>query len=160
MRKRNDPMEYIPKYLYKKQLLRPVKLGILFSVLGEVVIFLIWGLWLYPEGNVLHKFLWTVVFCGLGMGATAGALISWWVEGKYWGKSAIWACSVISFTVLGLFCNFLCFKLDMHFNYFGAAVTPGLFIINGMIMSALGGALIGWLNFSYRGIKLLEKYGW
>ncbi|OEK03061.1 hypothetical protein BFP97_16715 [Roseivirga sp. 4D4] len=152
-------MEYIPKYLYKKQLLRPVKLGILFSVIGEFFIFLLWGVWLYPEGNILHKFLWTVVFCGLGMGATTGVLISWWVEGKYWGRSAIFACALISFVILGLFCNFVCFSLDMHFNYFGAAATPGLFIINGMFMSALGGLLIGWLNFSYRGIKLLEKYG-
>lgn len=157
---KSGALEYIPKYLYKKQLLRPIKLGVLFSVLGEAIIFVIWGLWLYPEGNILHKFLWTVIFCGLGMGATLGALISWWVEGKFWGMSAILVCSAISFIILGLFCNFLCFQLDMHFGYFGAEKTPLLFMANGMIMSATGGALIGWLNFSYRGIKLLEKFGW
>lgn len=160
MNRQKGPMEYIPKHLYKKQLLRPVKLGILFSVLGEVVIFLIWGLWLYPEGDILQKFLWSIVFCGVGMGATVGVVVSWWVEGKFWGKPAIVACGLISFVILGLFCNFLCSQFDMHFNYFGSALTPNLFIINGMVMSIFGGALLGWLNFSYRGIKLLEKFGW
>tara|TARA_R110001592_G_scaffold64751_10_gene198926 strand:+ start:1200 stop:1661 length:462 start_codon:yes stop_codon:yes gene_type:complete len=153
-------MEYIPKHLYKKQLLRPIKLGILFSVLGEAVIFLVWGVFLYPEGNIIHKFLWTIVLCGLGMGATVGSVISWWVEGKYWGQPAIVACGLISFVILGLFCNLLCFQLDMNFIYFGGAGAPVLFIANGMVASAFGGALIGWLNFTYRGIKILEKYGW
>lgn len=160
MTRKKGPMEYIQKHLYKKQLLRPVKLGILFSVLGEAVIFIVWGLWLYPEGNIVQKFLWTIVFCGVGMGATIGVFISSIVESRYWGRQAIIACIIISFLILGLFCNVLCFQLDMHFNYFGSSSTPNLFIINGIVMSIFGGALLGWLNFSYRGIKLLERLGW
>jgi cytosine/uracil/thiamine/allantoin permease len=111
----------------------------------------------YPEGNLLHKFLWTIVFCGFGMGAGGGALIVLLVSGRLWGRSAIIASAFISFVLLGLFCNFLCFNLDMHFNFFGAHDTPALFVWNGIIMSILGGTLIGWLCFTKKGNAILER---
>lgn len=138
--------------------LRPIKLAILLSVFGEAIIFLVWGIILYPEGSLINKFLWTIVFCGLGMGSALGAIITFSVVGKFKGTKAIIFCSVLSGIILGVFCNYLCFNLDLHFNYFGGQKTPDLFIWNGIIMSFLGGALLGWLCFTKRGSNLLNKY--
>ncbi|MCB2092109.1 MAG: hypothetical protein KDF58_11715 [Alphaproteobacteria bacterium] len=142
-----------------KGYLRPLKFAILFSVLGEAVIFLVWGVILYPEGSILHKFLWTIVFCGLGMGSAGGAFISLYVVGRFTGIKALVACGLISGVLLGLFCNYLCFNLDMHFNYFGGASTPGLFIWSGIIMAVAGGMLVGWLCFTKTGNTWLDKLG-
>lgn len=140
------------------EVLRPLKLSILFSMLGEAFIFLVWGVLLYPEGNLLHKFLWTVVFCGFGMGAAIGAIIALFVVGKWKGAYAVILCAELSGIVLGLFCNYLCFYLDMHFDYFGGKETPLLFVINGTVMATLGGALVGWLCFTEKGKRILNKY--
>lgn len=142
-----------------KQYLRPLKVLISLSIAGEAIIFLVWGLWLYPEGNILHKFLWTFVFCGFGMGAAAAAIVDIFVVEKLKGRKAILATAIISGILLGLFCNFLCFNLDMHFNYFGGGDTPKLFIWNGIVMSVLGGAFGGWLLFTEKGLSWLKILG-
>ena len=139
------------------EVLRPLKLSILISLMGEAVILLVWGILLYPEGNLLHKFLWTIVFCGLGMGAAIGAIIALFVVGKWKGTYAVILCAELSGIVLGLFCNYLCHNLDMHFDYFGGRETPLFFIINGTIMAILGGALVGWLCFTEKGKGILNK---
>lgn len=140
------------------EVLRPLKLSILFSVLGELVIFLIWGVLLYPDGNLLHKFLWTVVFCGLGMGSTIGAAISLLVVGKWKGIQAVILCAELSGLILGIFCNYLCYSLDMNFDHFGGMDTPVLIVITGTVMAILGGALVGWLCFMENGKKILNRY--
>ena len=81
------------------------------------------------------------------------------VVGILKGGQAIVATAIISGILLGLFCNFLCFNLDMYFNYFGGADTPKLFIWNGITMSVLGGAFGGWLLFTERGLEWLKKAG-
>ena len=118
---------------------------------------MVWGLILYPEGNILHKFLWTIIFCGLGMGAAAGSVVVFMISGRQKGYPAIVSCMLISIVLLGLLCNVLCFRLDMHFGFFGGADTPILFIWNGTIMSALGGWLVGWLSFTKKGKQLATK---
>lgn len=143
----------------RKEYLRPIKLAIFFSVLAEAIIFVVWGLILYPEGNLLHKFLWTIVFCGLGMGATTGAFISLFVVGRWNGVKAILATAAISTVLLGFLCNLLCYKLDMHFDYFGGPETPELFIWNGLVMAFIAGALVGYLLFTNAGKNILDKIG-
>lgn len=140
-----------------KDYLRPLKLGILFSVLGESLIFLIWGVILYPEGSLLNKFIWTVVICGFGMGSAIGVLIDLFIVGKMRGFFAIFLSMLFSMMLLGMVCNFLCYFLDMHFGYFGGKDTPALFLLNGFFSSALGGILIGWLCFTYSGNEILDK---
>jgi hypothetical protein len=136
---------------------RPVKLGIIFSVTAELIIFVFYGLILFPEGNLLYKFLWTIAFCGIGMGATVGALIQLFVIGRFTGSKAILACSIISVGVLGIACNILCLNLDSHYHYFGGADNPILFIAGGVILSAIGGGLAGWLIFSAKGDTILRN---
>ncbi|GEM_PF-795520 len=139
---------------------RPLLLGIAASVLAESVIFVVWGLILFPDGNVLTKLLWTVGFCGLGMGSTIGALLVLLVVDRLDGPAAIAATSVLSALVLGVACNLLCYNLDRHyFHYFGGGDTPALFLINGVLMASLGGALIGWLLFTPGGRRRLDRLG-
>lgn len=138
---------------------RPIILGLTFSILGELIIFLIFGVFLHPQGSLLSKFLWTVVYCGVGMGAAFGALVDLFVVNKLSGKKAIFACAIISTLILGVGCNLLCLNLDQHFQYFGGQESPLIFVINGVVMATLGGLLGGWLLFTNKGNNMLTKIG-
>jgi len=115
------------------------------------VIFVVWGLYLFPEGSLFNKFMWTIVFCGIGMGGAFGAVVVLGLLGRVSGWPAILATTVISAVMLGLFCNTLCLRLDLVFGYFGASGAGMLFMTNGLVMSALGGAVLGWLTFTETG---------
>ena len=138
---------------------RPVKLGIIFSVEAELIIFVFWGLILYPDGNIVYKFLWAVVFCGVGMGATVGALIQLFVVGRLTNSKAILACALLSVGVLGIGCNLLCLNLDSHFHYFGGVDSPYFFVAGGVILAAVSGSVAGWLIFSTQGRRILDNVG-
>lgn len=142
------------------RLRRALWLSIALSVFGELIILIVWGVILYPSGELATKFLWTVVFCGLGMGSVFGALLVLFVVDRLHGRAAVAASASLSALVLGVGCNVLCFQLDAHyFHSFGGAESPALFIGNGVVVSVLGGALVGWLVFSDRGASLLARYG-
>jgi len=143
----------------RKRYLRPITLSIIGSSFFEFIIFLIFGLWLFPGGDLVNKFLWSVVFCGIGMGSTVGWLINLIVVDRLRGATAIGVTVIISVIILGLICNLLCISLDQHFNYFGSHEMPTLFLVNGVFMSALGGAMVGWLLFSETGAMYIEKFG-
>ena len=139
---------------------RALWLSIALSMLGELTILLVWGIFLYPAGDLATKFLWTVVVCGLGMGSTIGALLVLLVVGRLWGAAAIAASTVLSTLVLGVGCNLLCFQLDTHFFHsFGGAENSGLFLWNGVFMAAVGGAITGWLVFTDSGARILTRFG-
>lgn len=143
-----------------KRFRRPLILGIAGSMAAELVIFVVWGLILYPAGDPLVKFLWTVVFCGMSMGAVVGAMIVVFVVDRLDGAAAIAATAMTAAVVLGGACNTLCYRLDAHyFHYFGGEQNPVLFIINGVVMAAIGGAGIGALMFTARGRAWLERVG-
>lgn len=130
---------------------RPLKLSLLFSILGEAVILVIWGFYLFPEGNWFNKIMWTLVYCGMGMGGAFGAVVVLGLLGRVDGLRAVVLTAALSTVMLGLFCNYLCLRLDMTFGYFGAQGAGVLFMVNGIAMSAIGGALLGWLVFTERG---------
>ena len=54
----------------RKKSNRTLIVSLCFSAIGEFLLFVVYGIILFPEGNLLYKFLWTVVFCGIGMGAS------------------------------------------------------------------------------------------
>lgn len=141
----------VPASDHRARYLRPIKLSIFFAVLGEAALFVVFGLILYPEGNIVNKLLWTVVFCGLGMGGAGGAMIVIFVVDRITGMKAILSTTLISVIMVGVACNYLCLTLDQTFRYFGGAENSALFISSSVIMSALGGAVIGWLCFTDRG---------
>ena len=137
--------------------LRPLKVSLMVAMLGELGLFLIYGVYLNPEGNLLYKFLWTVLFCGVGMGASLGAFINLFVTDKLSGSKAIMATTVLSFMILGIACDMLCISLDQHFHYFGGDKSPLIFWTGGLAGSLIGGVLIGWLCFSAKGNMVLDK---
>ena len=142
-----------------KSLKRPLIVCLFLAVFAEFLMFLIFGVLLYPDGNLLAKFLWTVLFCGVGMGSAMGVFVVLFVVEKLKGVGAIVACILISTLLLGFGCNFLCFLLDKHFHYFGGHESPLIFISNGIIMSALGGLISGYLLFTKKGDKILQRVG-
>lgn len=144
----------------QQKYLRPLYVAIFLSVFGEAIIFVAFGLILFPDGSILNKALWTLIFCGLGMGATTGAAISLFVvKGNYTAKASIMATVVISILFLGLACNALCLNLDLVFHYFGAHTNPTLFFVNGVVQSAIGGLIAGLLLFTPQGNHILERIG-
>jgi hypothetical protein len=141
-----------------QQIRRVAAVSLAGSVLAEAAILVIWGLLLYLEGSVLVKILWTIVFCGIGMGSVVAVALILFVVDRLDGWQGVAATSAITALVLGGVCNMLCFRLDSHFfHYFGGAENPTLFIVNGFVMAALGGALGGWLLFTPGGQRRLDR---
>jgi len=143
----------------RKMFIRPLTISLYFAVVGEFLLLVIYGLILFPEGNLIYKVLWTLVFCGIGMGATLGAGINLFIIGRFSGLSAILLTTMLSFLLLGVACDLLCLNLDLHFNYFSAQTSPLLFSAGGILGSLIGGAGIGWLLFSETGQSILERIG-
>ncbi len=141
----------------RQRYLRPLWVCMALSAVGEFLIFIVFGVLLFPGGNLLHKFLWTTVFCGLGMGATLGALVDLWIVDCLSGISAVMGTVALSTGLLGIVCNLLCLHLDHSFHYFGGAENELLFFVNGLIMAAGGGALASGLLFTSRGQSLLNR---
>ena len=54
---------------------RPILVCTGLSLLGEQFLLLVFGVWLFPEGSLLSKAIWTIVLCGTGMGIVAGVAV-------------------------------------------------------------------------------------
>jgi hypothetical protein len=143
----------------RKLYIRPLTISLFFSVVGELLLLMIYGIILFPEGNILYKVLWTLVFCGIGMGATLGAGINLFIVGRYEGTKAVLLTILLSFLIMGVACDLLCLNLDLHFNYFGAQDSPLLFSAGGVVGALIAGTGIGGLLFSVKGRSILDRIG-
>ena len=114
---------------------------------------------LFPQGNLLYKILWTIVFCGIGMGATVGVLVDLFIIDKYIGIKAIIFTILLTFATLEIVCNLLCLQLDLHFNYFGAEANSILFLTGSIAGSVIAGLVVALLLFSEKGNIILHKFG-
>lgn len=139
--------------------LRPLKVATAFTVFAELCLLLYYGVYLSDEGSLLGKILWTLVFCGLGMGLSLGGLIDLFVVDRMRPTAAIWATTLFSVVTLGIGCNALCMVLDRHFRYFGGAENPYLHFLPSFAGSIVAGWLLGWLLFAPRGRALLDRVG-
>ena len=128
-------------------------------MVGELVLLVIYGIILFPQGNMMYKVLWTIGFCGIGMGATLGTGINLFVTGRYAGPKAILLTILLSFLIMGVACDLFCLNLDLYFNYFGAQASPLLFSAGGVVGSLIAGAGIVALLFSETGRSILERIG-
>lgn len=149
-------MQPQPEPITRASYIRPITLSIAFSVAGELVIFVVWGLILFPEGSIFNKLVWTLGFCGIGMGSAVGAAVVLFVVDRLDGLAAVLATAGIAVALLGVACNSLCLALDRHFLYFGGAEDMTLFLANGIAMAAVGGLVVGWLCFTDRGRRVLR----
>ena len=135
---------------------RPVALALAFTMAGELLIFAIWGLWLFPAGPLWGKLGWTLT-CGVGMGGTTGALVVLLVAGRLEGIKAGIAAAIIWTAVLA-YCVVLCYRIDLEFGWFGAREAPVLFVHwGGLLPTALASLAYGWLLHSTRGRLILES---
>ena len=143
----------------RKLFIRPLIISLFFAVAGELLLLVIYGIILFPGGNMIYKVLWTLVFCGIGMGATLGTSINLFIIGRYSGLKAILLTILLAFLIMGVACDLLCLNLDLHFNYFGAQTHPLLFSAGGMFGSLIAGVGIGGLLFSKTGQSIMERIG-
>ncbi len=141
-----------------KQYKRPIVVSILLSSIGEIGLFVIFGMFAFPDGSLLYKFIWAGFYCGIGMGAATGALVTLIVVERFAGRSAFIVGAATAFSVLAA-CNWLCLTIDQHYNFFGGREQPELFFWNGIIMAAIGSTLISWLVFTTKGQDVLEEIG-
>jgi hypothetical protein len=146
-----------PRTLTRQQFLRPVYLALLFTVGAELFYFIVWGIVLFPEGNLIAKFGWTMI-CGIAMGCVISVFTLLFVVGRLSGLNAV-LLSALGMAIVGSSCGFLCSRIDATYNYFGGAEHAALFIWGGVIPAVLGGLLYGWVLFSRQGRRLLEKAG-
>jgi hypothetical protein len=138
--------------------LRPMKLFIVSSVVAELLFLLISVCFFSGFKDIFYKIVWTLFFCGLGMGATMGTLINIFITDQYIGSKAIFGSLILGLMVFGT-CNILCFRLDHHFDYFGAIKHPIFFLSKGFFAGIFGSLLNGYLLFNANGQKLLIKMG-
>jgi hypothetical protein len=138
---------------------RPITVAVTLTFFGEAVIFLLWGVSLFPGGPLWRKAVWTGI-CGVAMGATIGALVNVAVTGRMAGRTAALCSGVLYFAVLA-FCTFLCFEIDLATgSRFGARQAPVLFIAGGLVPAFLSSFLYAWLLFSEPGSRLLTRLGY
>ncbi|KAJ6078801.1 hypothetical protein N7467_008554 [Penicillium canescens] len=103
--------------------LRPFLLFWLNSLFAEVI-FLAVGVFIMTGTRALfYKVMWTLLFCLLGMDGAMGGLINLFIVDHYYGKKAAHFMDILSLLILST-CNYLCYNLDRHFGWFGAAEHP------------------------------------
>ena len=134
---------------------RPIIVATIFTLLGELFLLLFYGVYLSDEGSLILKIIWTLGFCGIGMGFTLGAAIDLFLVNRVSYKTGIWATTL--FSAIGIACNWLCTNLDRHFGYFGGAENLALHIVPSFVAAVVGGWLTGWQLFSAKGNSLLES---
>lgn len=143
----------------RRALLRPMKVAIALSVSGELLLLVVFGMILFPGGNLLTQLLWTVVFCGIGMGSVYGAALTLSGVDRLDPVRALAASTVLSVAILGVACDGLCYRLAHHFGVFGARGHGTAFLACGVLLSIANGIAVGFLCFTPRGIRLLEEWG-
>lgn len=148
-----------PHIAARRQYLRPLWLGILVAMTGELFVFLVFGILLNGPGSWATKLVWTLGFCGIGMGSTVGTFVDLLIVGRLSGVRAIAATCALSTAILGVACNVLCWWLDLGLHYFGGAEHPMLFLLSGIAASAAGGVALGALLFTDAGSRWLDRRG-
>lgn len=143
----------------RKDMVRPLIVSIIFTWLAELILLLYYGIYLSNEGSIVDKIIWTLGFCGIGMGLSLGGLINLFIVGRLNKTRAIILTMVFATLTLGIACNWLCMNLDRHFRYFGGAENPYLHFLPSFFASIIAGFILGWLLFTSKGEKLLSKLG-
>ena len=141
--------------LTRRDFVRPIVAAIFFTLVGEILIFFIWGIALFPAGPLWRKLGWTMT-CGVAMGATIGALVNVFVTGRLRSSRAAVTAGVIYFSVLA-FCTALCYQVDLSVDYFGAREAPVVFVLGGLIPAFLTSIAYAWLLYSVSGQSILSR---
>lgn len=137
--------------------LRPFLLFWLSSLFVEMFLLAVAVVFMSGTRELIHKMIWTLVLCPLGMGGALGGIINVFLVDHYYGTKAVWFTALLTLLVLGS-CNYLCFSLDHYFGYFGAEAHPMWFHWRYPAL-LLNGYTCGKLLFTDDGQKTLANWG-
>jgi hypothetical protein len=129
-----------------------------FTLVGEGLILVMWGLVLFPEGALGPNLVWTATG-GVAMGGVIGALVNVLVIGRWVGRPAAIASALMYVAVLS-YCALLCYRIDVTMGLFGARTHPGLFLNAGLLAALVTSVPYAWLLCSARGQRLLTTWGY
>jgi hypothetical protein len=137
--------------------IRPLALAAVFTVPGQAMMFVFWGIVLYPDGDMAAKLLWTAA-SGVGMAVAIGLMVGFIVGGRYEGAIAGVISSFCYATVL-IAAILISYKIDVALDMFGVRRDPKLFVLTGVVPTLLTTPLYGWLLHSDFGKSLLARIG-
>lgn len=137
--------------------LRPFLLFWLNSLIAEIIFLAVGVFIMTGTRDLLYKVLWTLVFCPLGMGGAMGGLINCFIVDHHYGKKAAHFTGILALLILSA-CNYLCYSLDRHFGWFGAADHPMWFHWR-YPMIWIVGYYNGILLFTDKGQERLSRMG-
>ncbi|KAI8067041.1 hypothetical protein BC940DRAFT_239470 [Gongronella butleri] len=103
--------------------LRPFFLYTINSYLAEALFLVVSIIFFSGWRDIFYKFVWTMILCPIGMGSTMGCLTNFFLTDKFYGREGVIFSVILHFLVMGT-CNWLCFNLDHHYEYFGSVSTP------------------------------------
>lgn len=132
----------------RKRMIFILGTAVALTTAAELFYLVVWGMWLFPDGSLLGKTVWTLT-CGVAMGAVMGAATLLWVEGRVDGRGAI-VRAALAVMVVGSYCAWLCSRIDARLDYFGGAENGALFILSGVIPAVIGGVFYGWIVYGKR----------
>ncbi|KAK2776674.1 transmembrane protein [Colletotrichum kahawae] len=81
--------------------LRPFLLFYINSFIFEVIMVIVSIIFFSGWRDMLPKFMWTIVFCPLGMGGAMGGLINAFIVDRIYGSRAVHLAAIMSVLVLG-----------------------------------------------------------
>jgi predicted MFS family arabinose efflux permease len=136
---------------------RPLAVATGFTVAGEAMVFVYWGLILHPGGDVVDKLIWTTT-CAIGMGGTTGLMAGFIVGERYEGTVAA-IISALCYVIVLAAGILVSYKIDTALDLFGVTHDPQLFILTGVVPTLLTAPLYGWLLHGNAGRALLSRIG-
>jgi hypothetical protein len=137
--------------------LRPFILFYVNSLFAEIVFLSVGVFIMSGTEDLLYKMIWTLVFCPLGMGGAMGGIVNYFIVDYYYGKKAAHFTALLCLLILGN-CNYLCYRLDHHFNWFGATDHPMWFHWRYPSLWLVG-YVNGRMMFTDEGQKTLSRWG-
>ena len=141
----------------RRHYIRPLALAAVFTVAGETMVVVLWGLVLFPGGSILAKLL-SAGAAAIIMAVGIGLMVGFVVGGRFKGPVAAVVSSLCYATVLaaGILISY---EIDMAIDIFGVRRDPTLFVLTGIVPAILSAPLYGWLLHGDLGKDLLARLG-
>jgi hypothetical protein len=137
--------------------LRPFILFYVNSLFAEIIFLSVSVFIMSGTDDLFYKTIWTLIFCPLGMGGAMGGIVNYFIVDHYYGKKAAHFTALLSLLILGN-CNYLCYRLDHHFGWFGATDHPMWFHWRYPSIWLVG-YVNGRMMFTDEGQKSLSRWG-
>lgn len=128
-----------------------------FTVPSEAMVYVLWGMVLYPDGNIVAKLIWTAVDAVV-MALAIGLMVGFIVGQRYEGAVAAVISSFCYAIVLfgGILIGY---EIEMEMDLFGVQHDTELFVLTSIVPALLTAPLYGWLLHSKAGKALLVRVG-